>query len=151
MELSRLKCFLFRHLSINLSYIEIKAVLFKLYLSLVLFGRGVLFVLATEQDVKVSTWYQALEQIANLRAWGLLPFAASFFIFFSMFTKSYKGYVAFAIGNGIAFLIYLVFSFTGVEHGINWYTPYMNLLNTGIHLILTLLGVHRAWMKKISM
>lgn len=143
-----LKEFISEHASVNVSYIEIKAILFKLYLALVLFGRGLLFVLASEEEVEASTWYQALAELADLRVWGLAPFIASFFIFFSMFTKSYKGYVSFVIGNSIAFLVYMAFSLTGVENGLNWFTPYMNILNAGFHLVLTMLGVHRLWMIK---
>lgn len=121
---------------------EIMKTLFYFYLSGYLVSRSFFFISVSDEVIYNSGWYQGLAETLDIRVWSVITIVAGLLIFISIFTDSLRGLVAFVVGNVIAFIVYTIFSLTGVTHGNGWFTMHMNLFNATFHLILTIIG---AW------
>lgn len=130
---------------IEMPFSEMKSLVGTMFFASMLLGRAVLFFTASDAMIADSPWYQLLDDIVDLSYWGIAPLFAAIILFVSMFSKSFAGQVGFAIGNLLAFSVYVVLTATGAEEGLNWYTAYTNIVFANYHMIMTVLGVYRIW------
>lgn len=130
---------------IDMPFAEMKSLVGTMLFATMLLGRAVLFITASDDMIADSPWYSLLNDIADLKYWGIAPLIASLVLFISMFSKSFIGQLGYALGNFLAFLVYVALSTTGAEQGINWYTAFDNIVFANYHMIMTMLGVYRVW------
>lgn len=128
--------------SFDMNFFEIQSVLFTFYLAIFLFVRGVFFISATNKILGDSAWYLSLSKLMNIEYWGIICIVTSVVLFLSAFTKSKRGFLLYVVGNACASVIYIFFAVTGVNFGLNWFTPFMNILNLNFHCIMTAIGVY---------
>ena len=120
----------------------------RITLGLFLLGRGVFFVIIPEDDLTSSSFYKQLDKILDVDIWGLIILINGLIMLITIFDRGLKGYVAFTVANIMAVITYVLFSSSGVEKGLNLWTPYMYLLLATAHFILLATGGYRIWMQK---
>lgn len=120
---------------------EIISTLFYLYLSLYLIGRSIFFITVRKEVVFSSEWYTSLATVFDIRFWSVITIVAGLLIFISIFAINEHGLVVLISGNLLAFMVYTVFSLTGANVGMSWFTMYMHAINATFHLILLVWGV----------
>lgn len=130
---------------IEMPFSEMKSLVGTMFFASMLLGRAIFFFTANDDMIADSPWYQLLDDIVDLSYWGIAPLFAAIILFVSMFSKSFAGQIGFAIGNLLAFSVYVVLTATGAEEGLNWYTAYTNIVFANYHMIMTVLGVYRIW------
>lgn len=140
---------IFRKICLNLSYNEIISILFQLYLAITLYGRGLFFMSASSSEVKNSTWYAKIDNIADITVVGAFTVMAATLILVATWSKSKRGLILSMVGHAIAIGLYVFLSTTGVTEGMNWYTPFTNLTHATFHFFVLLAGGFILWSIRI--
>jgi hypothetical protein len=120
----------------------------RITLALFLLGRGTFFVVTPEKDLITSKFYRKLDVILDVDIWGLIILINGLIMLSTIFDRGLKGYIAFTIANSIAVGTYVMFSSSGVENGLNLWTPYMYLILATAHFILLATGGYRLWTQR---
>ncbi|QYA47943.1 hypothetical protein [Nosocomiicoccus ampullae] len=127
---------------------ELLKIIMLTYLSFLLIGRGVFFLSMDYSTMIDSDFYNAIDSNTSLTLIGILPIVSGILILTTAFSNTTQSHLLFLFANIIAVIVYFVFSEAGMQHGLNWWTPFSNALNLSVHVILILWSVFVTWTKK---
>lgn len=129
---------------------ELLKIIMLTYLSFLLIGRGVFFLSMDYRTMVGSEFYNAIDSNTSLTLIGILPVVSGVLILTTAFSNTVQSHLLFLFANIIAVIVYFVFSEAGMQHGLNWWTPFSNALNLSVHVILILWSVFVTWKKRTT-